>query len=276
MKFLYVTDLHGVTARYERALEFALERGIKLIVNGGDMLPFGDPLLDTHRDFIRDYLATHFKRLAAEGIQYLALLGNDDLAAVDNLMEIIEAENPRMIHLAQRKVEIDGYSFIGMNYVCDYPFQLKDRCRLDSRGSLIPRQLGHAVISTPAGLEDIFDWPEYVQGLPTIEDELARLPAPEDPKRAVYVVHMPPAGIGLDVCGDGWRVGSEALAKFITKQQPLLTLHGHIHESPMMSDRWRNWIGRTMCIQPGQEEKSLVCVIVDMEQMQAERFVMAL
>jgi len=43
-------------------------------------------------------------------------------------------------------------------------------------------------------------------------------------------------------------VGSKAVKKMIEKYQPLLGLHGHIHES---SGSIR--IGRTYCVNPGSE-----------------------
>lgn len=39
MKILYVTDLHGDKKKYSKILEVAIEKEIKVIVNGGDMLP---------------------------------------------------------------------------------------------------------------------------------------------------------------------------------------------------------------------------------------------
>ena len=39
MKILYVTDLHGDKEKYKKTLEIAIEKGISVIVNGGDMLP---------------------------------------------------------------------------------------------------------------------------------------------------------------------------------------------------------------------------------------------
>ena len=39
MKILYVTDLHGDKEKYKKTLEIAIDKGISMIVNGGDMLP---------------------------------------------------------------------------------------------------------------------------------------------------------------------------------------------------------------------------------------------
>ena len=75
-------------------------------------------------------------------------------------------------------------------------------------------------------------------------------------QESVYIIHMPPYGIGLDECRAGKRiVGSRALAKFLADNQPRYSLHGHIHESPQVSGKWQSPIGSTTCIQPGQNPK---------------------
>jgi len=56
--------------------------------------------------------------------------------------------------------------------------------------------------------------------------------------------------------------------------QPLLTLHGHIHESPDITGIWRNRAGRTWCVQPGQT-RGLSYVLVDLERAEMKRTVLA-
>jgi Icc-related predicted phosphoesterase len=100
------------------------------------------------------------------------------------------------------------------------------------------------------------------------EDELyARLDAlaqeVRDPRRAVFMIHVPPHDSGLDTApildenlrptisaGDVLRgpVGSTAVRRLIEQYQPLLTIHGHIHESG-----GERKIGDTLCINPGSE-----------------------
>jgi len=82
-------------------------------------------------------------------------------------------------------------------------------------------------------------------------------------KTAIFCIHVPPYDSQLDVCPmltkdlsvviSGGRpqmisVGSKAVRKIIEKYQPLLGLHGHIHESPGFVK-----IGRTECLNPGSE-----------------------
>lgn len=109
--------------------------------------------------------------------------------------------------------------------------------------------------------------------MPTIENELTCLVRPSDMSRAVYVFHMPPSGLGLDQCGHGPRVGSEAVRRFIEKEQPRLTLHGHIHESPAAGGTWLAKLGETVCVQPGQSDGGgrLVWVTIDVDDMTFER-----
>jgi len=84
-----------------------------------------------------------------------------------------------------------------------------------------------------------------------------------DPRRSVFMIHVPPHDSGLDTApildenlrptvsaGDVLRgpVGSTAVRKVIETYQPLLGVHGHIHESG-----GERKIGETLCINPGSE-----------------------
>ena len=80
---------------------------------------------------------------------------------------------------------------------------------------------------------------------------------------AVFAFHVPPYNSQIDkapkldkslnIVVEGGRpvtipVGSKAIRKAIEKHQPLIGLHGHIHESPGVYK-----IGRTVCANPGSE-----------------------
>ena len=242
-----------------------------MVINGGDMLPKD---CDLHRqgDFIQGYLDEHFGRCEAAGIDYLCYLGNDDLRIFDALFEQTCAKFANVHDIAQRKVKLGGYEFVGMNWVVDYPFRLKDRCRMDTSSYVFQPQFGSGVLSAPDGWEELPDWQAHALTLSTIEEELNGLVRPNMMAKAVYVVHMPPAGVGLDVCCSGEAVGSVALTRFLEKKQPLLSLHGHIHESPEVTGKWQAHIGKTLCIQPGQLD-DLAYVIVELETMNAERHI---
>ena len=67
------------------------------------------------------------------------------------------------------------------------------------------------------------------------------------------MVHQPPSGLGLDICGDGRQVGSPTVREFIQSHQPLLGCSGHIHESPYQpGGKWMARVGATIWVQPGQ------------------------
>jgi len=95
---------------------------------------------------------------------------------------------------------------------------------------------------------------------------------------SIFSIHIPPYGSGLDtapkldenlkpVLGPGGApimtaCGSIAVKEAIEKYQPILGLHGHIHES-----RGACQIGKTICLNPGSEyaEGILRGVLIEVE-----------
>ncbi len=268
--FVYVTDLHGDRWRYERALALAVEVGAGLLVNGGDLLPHGR-LHGEQARFIAEFLVPYFAACRDRGIRCLLIPGNDDLAAHDALLDAACEGCPAASNVARRLAAVGAHDVVGLDLVADFPFRLKDRARMDTRDAAFPPQSGGGILSVPGGWREIPDWPAYARALPTIEDELLALPAPRDPGRAIYLLHGPPSGLGLDVCRGGVAVGSRAVLRFLERVQPLLALHGHIHESPEESGTWMTALGRTVCIQPGQVPGSLTAVVGTLDAMAFER-----
>jgi len=103
------------------------------------------------------------------------------------------------------------------------------------------------------------------------DEELGRiidgmLPKVTDMKSCVFNFHDPPKDSTLDTCPElDWNTdppapivkagqlvmhgaGSQAVRKAIETHQPVLGLHGHIHESAAAAR-----LGRTLCINPGSE-----------------------
>ena len=272
MRLLYVTDLHGHEAKYRRVLELAREHRVEVVVNGGDMLPKCSDMHTDQARFLYKFLDPYFTEYDEAGIVHIGYLGNDDLRIFDEPFDDLCKRHRSAVNLAQDIHRLDEFAFIGLNWVDDYPFRLKDRCRLDTRDTSLGPQLGTGLVSTYDGFEELDDWAGYVALLPSIEQELDALPTPDDPDRAIYVIHSPPANLGLDVCNSGQSVGSQSVYRFIERRQPLLTLHGHIHESPDRSGTWRAQLGRTWCIQPGQLGP-LSCVLVELPSAGTKRIV---
>jgi Icc-related predicted phosphoesterase len=84
-----------------------------------------------------------------------------------------------------------------------------------------------------------------------------------DVRRAVFMIHVPPYDSGLDTApeldknlrpkvtmGDVLRipVGSTGVRRALQELQPMVSIHGHVHEAPGQSK-----IGRTVCFNAGSE-----------------------
>jgi Icc-related predicted phosphoesterase len=61
------------------------------------------------------------------------------------------------------------------------------------------------------------------------------------------------------------HVGSIAVKRFIKARQPLVTLHGHIHESAGITGSWREKIGRTHMFSAAHDGSQLALVRFDLE-----------
>jgi Icc-related predicted phosphoesterase len=89
----------------------------------------------------------------------------------------------------------------------------------------------------------------------TVKKDLDELTRNEELENAIFLFHAPPYKTRLDRAAlDGKvidhipldvHVGSIAIQRFIKTRQPLLTLHGHVHESSRLSHSWRDSIGKT-------------------------------
>ena len=59
------------------------------------------------------------------------------------------------------------------------------------------------------------------------------------------------------------HIGSIALKKFIEKRQPLITLHGHVHESARITGFWKDKIGNTYMFSAAHDGPELSLIIFD-------------
>lgn len=270
LRLLYVTDLHGWTRGYERIAAIAQEEGITTVVNGGDMFPHGKDLIATQRRFIEKYLRAYLDGLSAAGISYYGMLGNDDCRAVLPDWQGLVKASPRLHDLTEGWLPLDdGLAICGCNYIPDPPFRLKDWSVLDTRDYRRPPQHPDPLISRGDRLELIGDIDAFFRTRPTLEDLLNAIAERSLCwERAVFVGHAPPQGTGLGNISAGTDVGSVAVRAWIRRYQPLLTLHGHIHESCRITGIDTVKIGRTTVHQPGQERflGRLVYSMVEIEE----------
>lgn len=276
----FASDLHGSLARY-RALLSAVERERPpALFLGGDLLPH--PL---SRDpeyaggflagFLRPELARLRERMGAEYPVIFAIPGNDDSRSEEP--ELAEAERGGLLVRAHGRSRAWGaYTVYGYAFVPPTPFGLKDWERYDvSRftdpGCTPPTEGWRSV---PGG--------EREAAAATIREDLERLAGQAPMERAIFLFHAPPYGGDLDRAALDGRavdgvpldvhVGSIAIRRFIEARQPLMTLHGHVHESAAITGRWRERLGRTLACSAAHDGPELALVRFDpREPVRAER-----
>ncbi len=278
MKLLYTSDLHGEIHLYQELLSLVISSSSEMLVIGGDLLPSFPPtkryedMIPNQKVFIDQFLSPFFKRmLETTSVQHIFLIaGNWDLGYPHLFKESTE----RIVDLDQRSYRFkNGYEFIGYPFVPPTPFRPKDYEKMDDREAPWPPQKNPSYIRSSDQTDRLIsiDPYFYLRGRETIGEDLDQLPKPLYPKRTVYLMHSPPFGTRLDLIQGGKSAGSRSIKTFIEKNQPLLTLHGHIHESPELSGAYFDRIGETLSINPGQfigtggEVHKLHAVTLEME-----------
>ena len=73
MKFIYASDVHGDTYKYERLLEEAKKNNIKYIVMGGDILPKNGDRNIIQPEFIENELDKYFEKLKENNIDCILI-----------------------------------------------------------------------------------------------------------------------------------------------------------------------------------------------------------
>ena len=170
-------------------------------------------------------------RLSGTGIKVYATGGNDDLTEVMETMD--RSDTKSFVACEDRAVPIDDdHVMISMPYVNPTPWK------------------------TPREAEE-----------PELAERVAALAAPfGDHAKVIFNFHAPPKDSTLDTCpmldastdppsqvvkgGQPvlYGAGSTAIRDALELYQPMLGLHGHIHESQAAAR-----IGRTVCVNPGSE-----------------------
>jgi Icc-related predicted phosphoesterase len=78
------------------------------------------------------------------------------------------------------------------------------------------------------------------------KETLAALAKKTKPRQFVLVTHDPPKNTNVDKASSGSHVGSPVVREFIEKNQPILAISAHIHESPGADS-----LGETSIFYPG-------------------------
>ena len=269
MRVLYTSDVHGDEGHYGKLLVAAESVKPDLVILGGDLLP-DDSALEPEtlghgqpeyvKTVFRKYMTDLRGRCGCQGI--LTIFGNHDWGSSVPAMEELARDGLVTVLDHRRCVGIDGLNFVGYSCTPPTPWFVKDFERLDRPGDRPPLIGGarwDARFSRPVqhGAKLLFE------DVPTIEEELASLSAPADPW--VFVAHAPPVDTHLDRAFGNKPFGSVSIRKAIERHQPLLSLHGHIHESPSVSGRWRDTLGKTVAVNPGQSSRHLSYVVIEID-----------
>lgn len=276
----FISDLHGATSRYRKLFEAILREKPDAVFIGGDILPHGWAALMTsditHQDFINGFLARNLLALREVlGDAYpriFLIMGNDD-ARIEEAAVLEAATRGVWEYIHQRKVEFGPFTVFGYACVPPTPFLLKDWERYD-----VSRFTDPNAVSPEEGRRTypVF---EHEIRYGTISADLDRLTQNQDMTKAVFLFHAPPYRTRLDLSDQRRRMidhvpldsnlGSIAVRRFIEARQPLLTLHGHVHESSRLSGAWRDRIGRTHCFSAAHDGQELALVRFDPENLES-------
>ena len=296
-KVFFATDLHGSETCWRKFLNAAKFYGCDILICGGDMTGKAIvPLVEEDGHFSYT-LAAEPQRVPAAQIadveatirrkgyyplrvtpERLREIDEDEATRTDTFRRVMLEGVERWMNLAAEKLAGSGVRC----FVCpgnDDEFEVDDVIRKAAAVELGEGRLieidGFAMIST--GWSNPTPWNTHRE---ESEEKLkeridAMVSQVTDMSHAVFNLHCPPYGSGLDEApaidadlkllhgGRALRpVGSKAVRDAIDKYQPLLSLHGHIHES-----KGAVKLGKTLSINPGSayEEGMLMAAIIQLD-----------
>jgi len=285
-RVFYTGDIHGSDTIYRKALNAGAFYKAGVLIFGGDLsgkaivilteIPggkYGCDFMGRHYELGTETELQGMEQLISMNGFYSCRMGGDELADLGRdearkealFQRVVLERTARWMQLAEDKLSGKGIrcyillgnddppEIAGLIEACPVVENPESRCvRLDESHEMI--SLG---FSNPTPWHTVRELEE--------EDLAARIAAMmagvQDPSNCVFNLHAPPHGSGLDSAplldeelrlkgglghAEMGAVGSSAVREAIERWQPLLGLHGHIHESGGMMK-----IGRTLCINPG-------------------------
>ena len=304
----FATDVHGSDICWSKFLNAGKFYGADKLILGGDMtgkavIPFVHQGGKNYRITLleqvfeptnEEELADMVKRVRSRGY-YPYMTNPDEIAELEKdparvskifLQEVLKVVQQWM-DLADKK--LDGTD---MHVYCspgnDDMDEVDDVIRSSKRVLLVEGKVtmldGHEMIAS--GWSNKTPWDTHRE---EDEDQLkvryeAMTSKLKNPHTSIFNVHVPPYKSGLDeapeldkelrpvLAGNAMKpVGSTALRAAIEKIQPLLGLHGHIHEG-----RGTTRIGKTLCINPGSmyEQGTLLGTLVKLGKNKIDSFVL--
>ncbi|MEO8514181.1 MAG: metallophosphoesterase [Ignavibacteria bacterium] len=270
MRAICSSDIHGNEVNFRKLCAYIRLKLPEAVFIGGDALP--NYYVTDPEDFIKDFLSPLFTDLKSELNQnypdiYL-IPGNDDAAICCEHFEMLEIKK-LLYFLNKRVVSKNDLKIIGYPFIPPTPFLLKDWEKYD-----ISRYVPRDAVSPEDGIRTIAV-PENIKKFSTIKDDLNELSKEvNDFRKTICLFHAPPVDTNLDkiyannINGEKevLSVGSYAIRKFIERNQPLLTLHGHIHESTQITTNWQDKIGNSYCFNSAHLGNELAVIEFDTDE----------
>lgn len=267
MLCLFTSDLHGSPDRYRGLLRILEEEHPDALLIGGDLFsPHTSPA-----ELLSDLFYPGLRRLRGRrsaATRVFVILGNDDPRALEPLIR--EGEDEGLLeYIHMRSAILGRYRVCGYSFVPPTPFLLKDWERYD-----VSRYVDPGCVSPEEGRRSMPVEPRIAR-YATIAQDLTELSRDCAPEQTIFLFHSPPYQTALDRAAlDGKcvdhvpldvHVGSIAIKRFIEERAPLVTLHGHIHESPRLTGRWKETIGSTVAMSGCHDGPELPLVRFDPE-----------
>jgi Icc-related predicted phosphoesterase len=285
-RLFFATDVHGSDRCFRKFINAGRFYDVDHIILGGDITGKSlVPIERTARGHRAQFLDHRYEDLDARGLaeveqlirdhgQYPIVGERDELEALHDeeyreraFRAAAVAGIARWVAFAEQRLRGSGIRcFVTPGnddfHEIDAPLQGSDVVEF-VEGRLVSLDERHAMITTGYSNRTPWDTPRELD-----EDALAdRIDAMaegvSDATNLVAVLHAPPRDSELDQAPEIDRdfrvqmeggsprlmsVGSSAVRSFVERVQPLIGLHGHVHES-----KGSQRIGRTLCINPGSE-----------------------
>lgn len=265
MTCFFASDLHGSVARYTRLAERIRAETPDAVFLGGDLLSHG-ALGGAAGEFLVTFLAPLLRSHRVAECDVFLILGNDDPKTAEAAVLQAQREG-EWIYLHGRIVPWREYLLFGYACVPPTPFLLKDWERYD-----VSRHVDPGCVSPEEGRRTAAIDAREIR-FSTIRSDLDALVGSRDLSNGIGLFHSPPYDTGLDRAAlDGQmidhapldvHVGSIAVRRLIEARQPLVTLHGHIHESARLTGKWVDALGRTVMLGAAHDGPELALVRFD-------------
>ena len=308
-KLFFATDIHGSDICWSKFLNAGKFYESDVLILGGDMtgkavVPFIHQggsnykvtLLEQEFQITNEDELTDMKKRVRSRGYYPYLTNPDEIGELeknpDRVSQIFHEEVLKVVQqwmdLADKKLDgtdLKVYCSPGNDDMAEVDEIVRSSRRVILvEGLVTPLDSHHEMIAS--GWSNRTPWNTERE---EDEDQLkiryeAMISKLKDPKNAIFNIHVPPYKSGLDeapeldkdlrpvLAGQALKpVGSTALREVIEKNQPLLSLHGHIHEG-----RGSTRIGKTLCINPGSmyEQGTLLGAIVKLGKNKIENYVL--